>query len=599
MVENVTKDAYGVQSNAPVVSVSIDGIEVSVPPSTTVLEAARIAGVDIPTLCFLERVNEIGACRICLVEVEGIDHLVAACNSPVFDGMKVKTSTQRVRSSRKMNLQLILSRHDRRCPTCFRNGTCRLQELADTMGIHEVPFRTSFDESPVDARYPLVKEPAKCISCLRCVSVCEKVQALSVWALVDSGSRSRVDAVAKEDCSYCGQCITHCPVGALHERSDVSRVFEAIDNPEVITIAQIAPSVRTSWHEGLGLSAQKASVGRMVSAVKSLGFDYVFDTDFAADVTIMEEGSELLDRLGKGAEAPMFTSCCPGWVRFLKARYPELVSKLSTTKSPQQIFGALAKTYYAKLLDVDPSRLFVVSYMPCVAKKAECAYPGMNASGTGFDVDAVLTVRELTRQIKSRFLNVELLEEREFDAPLGTASGAGHIFGVTGGVMEAALRSAYYLVTGENPQPDAFKEIRHEGAELGWREKTFDLAGRSLRVAIASGLSNADALCAAIGRGDVQYDFVEVMACPGGCTGGGGQPIHEGKELAASRGGVLRSIDAKSDLRFSHENPAVQACYETFLEKPLSELAEELLHSNHDEWNMPCAVSCNGEIVGR
>ncbi len=592
MVE--TNETFLEDAGEQTVRVVVDGVRVDVSAHATVLEAARTAGVDIPTLCYLQELNEIGACRVCLVEVEGIEHLVAGCNSPVFDGMTVHTDTQRVRLARRMNVQLILSRHDRRCPTCFRNGTCRLQALADRMAIHDVLFPTSFDADPVDKRFPLVKEPAKCISCLRCVSVCEKSQALSVWALVDSGSRSRVDAVAKDDCSYCGQCITHCPVGALHERSDIASVFDAIADPDTITIAQIAPSVRTSWHEGLDVACDQASCGRLVAAVRKLGFDYVFDTDFAADMTIMEEGSELLHRLESGAAAPMFTSCCPGWVRFLKARYPHMTERLSTTKSPQQIFGALAKTYYAKLLGVDPSKLYVVSYMPCIAKKAERAYPGMDSNEGVCDVDAVLTVRELQRQIKSRFVNVALLDEEEFDEPLGTATGAGHIFGVTGGVMEAALRSAFFLATGHDPDPDAFRDIRFDGIERGWREKTFDIAGRTLHIAAASGLANADALCAAIDRGEVSYDFVEVMACPGGCVGGGGQPIFDGLELAESRGRVLRSIDKASPVRLSHRNPSVQACYEDFLGAPLSDKAERLLHSDHADWSMPCAVGVSG-----
>lgn len=578
------------------VCVVVDGVRVDAPLDATILDAARMAGVDIPTLCYLRELNEIGACRVCLVEVDGIDHLVAACNSPVFDGMTVHTDTQRVRLARRMNVQLILSRHDRRCPTCFRNGSCRLQALSDRMAIHDVPFPTSFDADFVDKRFPLVKEPAKCISCLRCVSVCSKSQVLSVWELVDSGSRSRVDAVAKDDCSYCGQCITHCPVGALHERSDISQVFDAIADPDIVTIAQIAPSVRTSWHEGLGISQEDAACARLVAAVRKLGFDYVFDTDFAADMTIMEEGSELLRRLEAGERGPMFTSCCPGWVRFLKTRYPQMTERLSTTKSPQQIFGALAKSYYAELLGIDPARLFVVSYMPCIAKKAERAYPGMEANEGVSDVDAVLTVRELQRQIKSHFLNVALLDEEEFDEPLGMATGAGHIFGVTGGVMEASLRSAHFLETGEDPDPDAFKEIRHEGIECGWREQTFEIAGRTLRIAAVSGLANADALCAAIERGEAHYDFVEVMACPGGCVGGGGQPIFDGEERSDSRGKTLRAIDAASDIRFSHRNPSVQACYDDFFGAPLSERAERLLHSNHADWAMPCAVGVKGPI---
>ena len=580
------------------VNARIDGVDIQAREGSTILEAAREAGFDIPTLCYLKGVNEIGACRVCLVEVEGVDHLVASCDNELLDGMTVYTDSPRVRRARSTNLQLILSRHDRRCPTCFRSGTCRLQELTDHMGMHEVPFVTKFRAKPVDDRFPLVREADKCINCLRCVSVCRKVQGTSVWNLVDSGSRARVDAVRMEDCTYCGQCVTHCPTGALHERDDTEDVFAAIDDPEKIVIAQVAPAVRTAWAEGLDLGGKKPSCGRLVAALRRLGFDYVFDTDFAADVTIMEEGSELLHRLAdKGGEDrgyPLFTSCCPGWVRFVKSRYPELAENLSTTKSPQQIFGAIAKTYYAELLGVDPTRIYVVSYMPCIAKKMERAYPGMDAAGTGSDVDAVLTVRELARQLKSRFVNLKMLEEEEFDRPLGVATGAGHIFGVTGGVMEAALRSAYFLATGENPSPDAFQEVRRDGFDCGWREKTFDLAGRTLRIAVASGLGNADKLCRALVRGEASYDFVEVMACPGGCVGGGGQPIHDGCELAAPRGKVLRGIDEESELRFSHENPAVEACYRDFLGEPLSERAEELLHSDHGDWGMPMRVTKDG-----
>ena len=577
------------------VSMTIDGVKIQAREGATILETAREHHIDIPTLCYLKEINEIGACRVCVVEVEGIDHLVAACNNQVAEGMVVNTDTPRVRRARISNLQLILSRHDRRCPTCFRNGTCQLQALTDRLCVHEIPYENKLSGDAVDGRFPLVREPDKCISCLRCVSTCQKVQGLGVWDLVDSGSRAHVDGAAELDCTYCGQCITHCPTGALHERDDTQKVFDAIYDPEKIVIAQVAPAVRTSWAEGLDLKGTTPSVGRMVAAIRRLGFDYVFDTDFAADVTIMEEGSELLHRLAKGEQGPMFTSCCPGWVRFIKERHPNLLGHVSSTKSPQQIFGALAKTYYAQLLDVDPARIFVVSYMPCVAKKMEAAYPDMHSTEAGPDVDAVLTVRELSRQLRSRFVNVDLLDEEEFDRPLGVATGAGHIFGVTGGVMEAALRSAYYLTTGENPDVDAFREVRHEGPDRLWREKTFDLAGHTLRIAVTSGLKNADALCRAIERGEVDYDFVEVMACPGGCVGGGGQPIHEGEERAADRGGTLRAIDRASQLRFSHENPAVQECYKTYLGEPLSERAERLLHSDHTAWSMPFRVTADGK----
>lgn len=576
------------------VAVTIDGCTYEASEDATILEVAREHRVDIPTLCYLRDINEIGACRVCLVEVEGVDHLVAACNNKVTDGMVVHTDTPRVRRARVANLQLILSRHDRRCPTCFRNGTCQLQALADRMNVHEVPYTTFFETRPIDKRFPLIREPEKCINCLRCVSTCQKVQALGVWDLVDSGSRAHVDAVAEDDCVYCGQCITNCPTGTLHERDDTARVFDAINDPEKIVIAQVAPAVRTSWAEMLDLGGKPPTTGRMVAAIRRLGIDYVFDTDFGADMTIMEEASELVERLSNGTEGPMFTSCCPGWVRFVKARHPSLTGNLSTTKSPAQIFGALAKTYYAQVLGVDPSKIFVVSYMPCIAKKMEAAYPGMDSTGTGPDVDAVLTVRELTRQLRSRFVNVDLLDEEEFDQPLGLATGAGHIFGVTGGVMEAALRTAYYFITGENPDADAFHDVRFEGPERGWREKAFELPGRTLKIAVASGLANADALCRAIERGEAHYDFVEVMACPGGCVGGGGQPIIEGFNLSADRGCTLRIIDKQSAIRFSHENPAVQACYRDYLGAPLSERAERLLHCDHAAWSMPFRVTAEG-----
>lgn len=588
------------------VAVQIDGRTVNVHEGMTVLAAARVAGVDIPTLCYLPGINEVGACRICQVEVEGIDHLVAACNSPVSDGMAVHTDTPRVREARRINLELILSHHDRRCPTCFRNGNCRLQTLAENMNLHDVRYDTRLSGKPLDVDYPLVREPDKCISCLRCVSVCSKVQASDVWDLAGSGRRAAVVGVAHDRCTFCGQCIANCPVGALHAVDSVRLVDAALADPEKIVIASVAPSTRTSWHEDLGLPDESGTTARMVSAIRRLGFDYVFDTDFAADMTIMEEGSELLERLGAAGQgggsdsrlraaygepvpgAPMFTSCCPGWVRFVKANHPRLAQSLSSTKSPQQIFGALAKTYYAELLGVDPSRLFVVSYMPCVAKKKECTYPGMDSTGAGNDIDAVLTVRELARQLKLHGVDAAKLPEEEFDMPLGAATGAGHIFGVTGGVMEAALRSAYFMATGENPDPDAFRDVRSEGPERGWRERAFDLPGKTVRIAVASGLANADALCRAIESGEAHYDFVEVMACPGGCVGGGGQPIREGGCLSAVRGKRLRAIDANSPLRFSHDNPSVIACYRGYLGEPLGEKAERLLHSDHSEWTMPC-----------
>lgn len=573
------------------VRLTIDGRPVEVEEGSSILAAARAAGVHIPTLCHLAGLNHVAACRVCCVEVAGLERLVPACNTLAGEGMEVRTASPRAHRARLTNVRLLLSQHDCSCPTCSRSGNCELQRVANDLGVLEVPFRRELSSVRDDRTFPLLRDYAKCIGCLRCVQVCEKVQNVGVWDLVGTGEHARVDvaghrSVTQSQCVLCGQCITHCPCGALHERDDTRAVLEAIADPDTFTVVQVAPSVRTSWHEGVGLPAEQATVGRMVASIRALGFDRVFDTDFAADVTIMEEGAELLARLGERDRHawPMFTSCCPGWVRHCKAAHPGLVGNLSTTKSPQQIFGVLAKTYGAQLLGVAPQRLFVVSVMPCLAKKAECALPTMNDAWAGSDVDAVLTVRELDRLLRSCGVDPAALGEEPFDEPLGVASGAGHIFGATGGVMEAALRSAYYMVTGANPDPEAFRAVR--GGD-GWREQTFDLAGTELRVAVAHGLANADRLIAAIEAGEASYDFVEVMTCPGGCVGGGGQPIHEGCELAGERAGVLYGIDASVPLRFSHDNPAVQACYTDFLGAPNSERAEELLHTDHRAWKMP------------
>ena len=573
------------------ITLSIDGTSVSVSEGSTILDAARQAGIKVPTLCHLKNVNEIASCRMCVVEVEGQDALVTACNTPVVEGQVVRTDTNRVVMARREALTLIMNKHRADCFGCKRNGNCSLQNVSHGLGMDDARWGAEADETRQPQDFPLVRDDSKCINCLRCVSECMKVQNLGIWGCVQAGSGFHVGTPGYKDisesaCALCGQCVTHCPCGALTERDDTFKVSRMIANPDFITIVQVAPSIRSAWGEPLGLSTEEATVGRMVAAVRALGFDYVFDTDFAADMTIMEEGTELLHHLKECPGEPMFTSCCPGWVRFLKAKHPGLVKHLSSTKSPQQIFGAIAKNYYADILGVDPAKLRVISVMPCIAKKAECAYEDMDTTGTGPDVDAVLTTRELGRMIKAKVANVHDLAEEEFDMPLGAATGAGHIFGATGGVMEAALRSAAFLVTGKNPDPDAFSAVR--GRE-GWREVTFDLAGTELKLAIASGLENAHKLCCALENGSAQYDFVEVMACPGGCVGGGGQPIHEGQECAYERELILRDIDEKSPLRFSHENPSVIECYEKYFGEPNSELAEKLLHSDHFAWGMPAA----------
>ena len=581
------------------VKLTIDNCEVVVPEHTTILDAAKSVSIQIPTLCYLRDLNEIGGCRVCVVEVEGCDQLVAACNNYVLDGMVVHTNSPKAREARRTNVQLLLSQHDSRCTSCVRSGNCNLQIIANDLGIFYLPYEQHLAREGWDFDFPIIRDNDKCIKCMRCIKVCESVQGLGIWDLTNRATHTAVGTrgrapIGKTDCVACGQCITHCPTGALRERDDTETVFDAIADPDKIVLVQIAPAVRSAWGEELGIPREEATVERLACALRRVGFEYVFDTDFSADLTIMEEGSELLERLGAAVKGggdsrgwPMFTSCCPGWVRFVKARYPEFVDNLSTSKSPQQMFGAIAKTYFAEKIGIDPKRLFVVSIMPCVAKKSECTLPTMRGEDGIPDVDVSITTRELDIMLRANHISPVHLPEEEFDSPLGSGTGAAVVFGATGGVMDAALRSAYYLVTGENPDPDAFTAVR--GMD-GWKEASFTIpTAGEVKVAVVSGLGNARKLLYALERGEVSYDFVEVMACPGGCAGGGGQPIHDGQELAEARGGVLWRLDKGEALRFSHENPDVQALYRDYLGKPLGEKSHHLLHTDHLAWEMPQA----------
>ena len=537
------------------VTLTINGQTVQVPAGTTILEAAEKAGIKIPTLCYLKDINKIAACRMCVVEVEGSDRLAAACDTPVEEGLVVHTNTPKVRKARRVNMELLLSQHASYCSTCIRSGNCPLQKLANDLNIHEMPYHVHVARGYTDTSTPLVRQASKCIKCMRCVQICEKVQTMGIWDLAGTGSRTTVDVsgnrtLKTSDCTFCGQCVTHCPTGALTARDDTVKVLDALADPEITTVVQIAPAVRVAWAESFGLTGKKAATGKMVAALRRLGFDYVFDTNFSADLTIMEEGSEFLERFTHRDRYhwPMFTSCCPGWVRFIKSQFPHYVDCLSTAKSPQQMFGAVAKTYFAEKIGVDPHRMFVVSIMPCMAKKSECALPTMRDACGDPDVDAVLTTREMDRLFRSDNIQPGDLPEEAFDSPLGTGTGAAVIFGATGGVMDAALRSAYYLVTGENPDPDAFTAVR---GNKPWKEAVFSIPGAGeIRVAVVSGLGNTRKLMKALESGQGRYDFVEVMACPGGCAGGGGQPIHDGEELAGKREDALWKLDQKATIRF-------------------------------------------------
>ena len=574
------------------VRLTIDGREAVVPEGSTILEAAASIGIHIPTLCYLKDINEISACRICMVEIDGFERLVPSCTEKVAEGMVIHTNSHRAKTARETNLKLILSQHDGDCTTCVRSHNCQLQDLASEMNIIDNPYPKDVKKNEWPENSYLIRRESKCIKCMRCIEVCDKIQTLKVWDVKGSGSRTtvgvRLNRVFTEaDCALCGQCITHCPTGALSIRDDTAKVTAALEDPEITTVVQVAPAVRTAWAEQLGLSREEATVGRMAAALRALGFDYVFDTNFTADLTIMEEGSEFIERFTHRDQYrwPMFTSCCPGWVRFVKGQFPEFTDNLSTAKSPQQMFGAVAKSYFAEKMGIDPKKMFVVSIMPCTSKKTECEHDVFSDACGDPDVDVVLTTREFTRMLRAEHVNVPALPEEDFDSPLGSGTGAAVIFGATGGVMDAALRTAYTVLTGSEPDADAFVQVR--GLD-GWKSAVFTIPNvGDVRVAVASGLGNTRRLLEAIRAGEVEYDFVEIMACPGGCAGGGGQPIEEGCELAGVRGDNLWELDKKSALRYSHQNPDITAIYKEYFEKPLGEKSHHLLHTDHHAWDMP------------
>lgn len=578
------------------VNITIDNQKISVPEGTTIMEAAASIGIQIPKLCYLKGINDIAACRVCVVEREGMDRLMTSCNNVAIEGMVIYTNSPKVRDARKKTVQLILSQHDCQCATCVRSGNCTLQKIANDLNILDIPYKQRLEDFPWEKDFPFIRDSKKCIKCMRCIQICDKIQDLHIWDVTSTGSRTTVNVrgnkkISDVSCSLCGQCITHCPVGALHERDDTEKVFRAIADPNKVVVAQVAPAVRAAWGEALGLSREEATVGKIMDSLKRLGVDYVFDTTFSADLTIMEEGNEFLQRFTKGELKlrPMFTSCCPGWVRFIKSQYPHLVPQLSTAKSPQQMFGAVMKTYFAESIGIKPENIYTLSIMPCVAKKGERNMELFYKEYAGNDIDAVLTTRELTRMIRSSHISPSTLVDRECDPLMKEGSGAGVIFGATGGVMEAALRSAHYLVTGKNPEPDAFKIVRSPSFETGVIEAEVQLGSATVKAAVVSGLGNTRKLLEAIEHGEVHYDFVEVMACPGGCVGGGGQPIHDGEELAHERGENLYFLDANAPLRFSHENPDVLKLYADYMEKPLSHKSHMLLHTDHNAWEMPKA----------
>ena len=570
------------------VNIKINGRDITVPAGSTILEAARMAGIQIPTLCYLKEINEIGACRICVVEVKGARSLVAACVFPVNEGMEVFTNTPKVIESRKTTLKLLLSNHRKECLSCVRSGSCELQKLCHDYGIEdENAFEGVKSRYDIDASAShMYRDNEKCILCRRCVAVCDKNQSVGVIGANARGFDTHIGCafelpLGEVGCISCGQCITVCPTGALSERDDTQKVMDALNDPDKHVIVQTAPAVRVGLGEEFGYPMGTVVTGKMVAALRALGFDKVFDTNFSADLTIMEEATEFLGRYTEKKNLPLITSCSPGWIKFCETYYPDFIPNLSTCKSPQGMFGSVAKTYYAKLMNIDPKDIFVVSAMPCTAKKFEAERFGHTAVPGLADIDAVITVRELARMIKKNGIMFNDLPDDSFDAPFGLGSGAGTIFGATGGVMEAALRTAYETLTHEELKNLDFTDVR--GVE-GIKEATYTIAGNVIKVAVASGTANAKKLLDMVKNGEKQYDFIEIMACPGGCVNGGGQPIQPAyvrnfTDVRAARAAGLYADDKALPVRKSHENPDIKRIYEEFFGKPNSHLAHEILHT--------------------